>query len=70
MKTGKKLFVLLTLFMMSITTFAQKQTFSGTVLDDGGIPVIGASVVEKGSSNGAITDIGSRSHFGGQFLRL
>ena len=57
MKTGKKLFVLLTLFMMSITTFAQKQTFSGTVLDDGGIPVIGASVVEKGSSNGAITDI-------------
>ena len=57
MKTGRFLLVLLTLLMMSISTFAQKQNFSGTVLDDSGMPIIGASVVEKGSSNGAITDI-------------
>ena len=57
MKTGRFLLVLLASMMMSITTFAQKRSFSGTVLDDGGIPVIGASVVEKGTANGSITDI-------------
>lgn len=42
--------------VMSIATFAQKQSFSGTVVDDSGEAIIGASVIEKGTSNGAITD--------------
>ena len=57
MKKARILLTLLASVMMSITAFAQRQQFSGTVIDDGGLPVIGASVVEKGTSNGAITDI-------------
>ncbi len=48
---------LLLSLLISATASAQKQRFSGTVTDDKGEPVIGASVVEKGSSNGGITDI-------------
>ena len=36
--------------------FAQNRTVTGTVSDDIG-PVVGASVMEKGTSNGAITDL-------------
>ena len=57
MKKGSFLFALLTFLMMSVNTFAQKQNFSGTVYDSSGEPVIGASVMEKGTANGAITDI-------------
>ena len=46
--------------MMSVCVFAQKQSFSGTVTDENGEPIIGASVVEKGTSNGSITDIDGR----------
>lgn len=34
----------------------QKRTITGTVLDDYGDPVIGANVVEKGTTNGIMTD--------------
>ena len=38
--------------------FAQNLTVKGTVLDSGGEPIIGASVVEKGkTTNGVITDL-------------
>ena len=40
-----------------IAAFAQGGTVKGTVTDDTGEPVIGANVVEKGSTNGTITDI-------------
>ena len=47
--------MLLTL-MLSMTTIAQG--ILGTVTDDAGEPVIGASVVEKGNpQNGTITNI-------------
>lgn len=39
------------------TTQQQKRTISGTVIDDLGEPVIGANVIEKGTTNGFITDI-------------
>jgi len=35
---------------------AQNSTVSGTVLDDAGMPLPGANVVEKGTSNGTSTD--------------
>ncbi|MBR4365014.1 MAG: SusC/RagA family TonB-linked outer membrane protein, partial [Prevotella sp.] len=53
----KRYLLMLLAFLMSVATFAQKQNFSGTVIDAMGEPVIGASVVQKGTSNGAITDL-------------
>lgn len=34
----------------------QQQRITGSVVDNSGAPVLGASVIEKGTSNGAITD--------------
>lgn len=56
MKKSKFLFVLLSLILMSASALAQKRTITGQVYDDQNEPVIGASVVEKGTSNGAATD--------------
>lgn len=33
---------------------------TGTVVDENGLPVIGANIVEKGTANGTITDIDGR----------
>lgn len=46
----------LLVLLMTISVMAQKQIFKGIVKDAHGEPIIGASVVEKGSSNGSITD--------------
>ena len=45
--------------LMSITAFAQKISYKGTVTDQNGDPVIGATVTQKGGdrSSGAITDL-------------
>ena len=60
MKKVRLLILMLTL-LLSATVYAQKESFSGVVLDDLGEPVIGASVVQKGvASNGAITDYDGR----------
>lgn len=40
-----------------VQTVLQSSTIRGTVVDSNGIPVIGASVLVKGTSNGTITDI-------------
>ena len=56
MKRTRYLMFLLAL-LMTIPAMAQKQLFTGIVKDALGEPVIGASVVEKGSSNGSVTDI-------------
>ena len=45
----------LLLLLLPFIGFSQKQ-ISGTVVDDQGIPIIGASVIEKGTSNGTTTD--------------
>ena len=36
---------------------ANKIAVSGTVYDDEGLPVIGANVLEEGTTNGTITDV-------------
>lgn len=56
MKKSRYLFMLLALLFVSMTTYAQKQAYSGVVVDTKNEPVIGASVVQKGTSNGVITD--------------
>ena len=47
--------LLMSLFVT--VAFAQKGTVTGTVVDETGVPVIGANVMEKGTTNGAITDL-------------
>ena len=45
------------LFFFSIGMFAQQQTVKGVVKDVTGEPIIGASVLVKGTSNGTITNL-------------
>ena len=46
------------IFLLLVCTASYAQTeISGTVTDDAGEPIIGASVVEKGTTNGTITDL-------------
>lgn len=57
----KRLFAYLTfiLTVLSVQTFAQSpvQTITGRVIDSNGEEIIGASVIQKDTQNGTITDI-------------
>ena len=44
-------------FCLSLAAQSQKVTVTGKILDQTGLPVIGASVIEDGTQNGAITDL-------------
>lgn len=48
---------LVCLLLMTTSLFAQEKTVTGTVTDSTNEPLIGASVVIQGTSNGTITDI-------------
>lgn len=52
----KSLKLLFLLCMVPLWAFGQSITVKGVVKDTAGEPVIGASVVEKGTTNGIITD--------------
>lgn len=52
----QRLFFVALLSVLAITAGAQSKSVSGTVVDKTGEPVIGASVVVKGTTNGTITD--------------
>ena len=43
--------------LLSVGVFAQRVDIRGTVTDDGGFPVIGASVMVSGTSQGVVTDL-------------
>ena len=51
-----KLFTCLAMLLLSFSLMAQNRQVSGTVVDKVG-PVAGASVIEKGTQNGAVTDL-------------
>lgn len=51
-----KLFTCLAMLFLSFSLMAQTKQVSGTVVDEIG-PVAGASVIEKGTQNGAVTDL-------------
>lgn len=53
----KKHLILLFMFCLSLQMMAQQRSITGVVVDAKNEPVIGASIVEKGTSNGTITDI-------------
>ena len=50
------LFIFLSLFFL-LMSYAQERTLSGKLTDENGEPLIGASVVIKGTTKGTITDI-------------
>ena len=60
---GKCKFIIMTLLvsLVSIAVSAQEFVCSGVIVDDQGEPVIGASVFQKGTSKGAVSD------FNGEF---
>lgn len=43
--------------MKNVSSVQQTRTVKGHIVDDAGEPVIGASILEKGTTNGTITDI-------------
>ena len=53
----RRLFLLTMFAVSSIVTMAQAQKVSGTVTDRTGLPVIGATIMEKGTQNAAVTDL-------------
>ena len=55
----KLLFLVLAFITATGSLFAQNRV-SGTVTDDTGVGVVGVSVLEKGTQNGAITDLDGR----------
>ena len=55
MKQMERLLLSLTLAFVSTVMYAQTK-ISGTVIDASGETVIGATVMEKGTSNGTVTD--------------
>lgn len=58
--TGFIIILFLSLFFvlpLSSQTNKGKITITGTVVDDKGEPIIGANIVEKGTTNGMVTDI-------------
>lgn len=53
----RKIMLLMYLFISIGTLMAQTKTITGLILDDLGESVIGATVLENGTTNGTITDI-------------
>ena len=53
----KKLLLAAAASLLTVSMFAQNVTVSGTVTDEGGFPVIGASVMIPGTTTGVVTDI-------------
>jgi TonB-linked SusC/RagA family outer membrane protein len=52
----KKLLLLITVFVVATGSTIAQQTVTGNVSDTQGIPLAGASIVEKGTTNGTQTD--------------
>ena len=56
-KGTKTLATVLVMLLVSCTLAFAQNTVTGTVIDDLGEPVMGASVVQKGTTNGCTTDL-------------
>lgn len=52
----RKYLTMLVLLVAGFTAFAQQHSVKGTVVDSQGYPVIGMTVMEKGTQNGTTTD--------------
>ncbi len=61
-----RLITLLVALLCTVATWAQDALFKGTIVDKSGEPIVGASVMEKGSSRGSVTDLDGNFSFKGQ----
>ena len=50
-------FLSMLLSLCMTAAFAQQGAIKGKILDENGEPIIGANVIEKGTTNGTITDL-------------
>lgn len=55
-----RLLILFVAILIGSAAFAQNTSYSGVVVDSQNEPIIGASVVQKGTSRGSITDLDGR----------
>ena len=51
-----RLIVFLCVLLMSSVLFAQNRTVTGTIKDANGVPLAGATIIQKGTQNGTSTD--------------
>jgi len=63
MKNLTRILMSIALMMVCVAASAQSIDVSGTVLEPTGEPVIGATVMQKGTNNGAVTDIDGKFSF-------
>lgn len=56
-------FVLVLFVLFSSQALAQQSTIKGLVKDETGVPIIGANVSVKGTTNGVVTDTNGRFIF-------
>ncbi|MDD4846795.1 MAG: TonB-dependent receptor plug domain-containing protein, partial [Petrimonas sp.] len=56
----RKLFMFLTLFLAGIGILTAQTQVRGTVVDEAGIPIIGATIQIKGTAQGTVTDLDGR----------
>ena len=56
-RLAKRALATLSLSMLCLVALAQGRQVTGTIIDSTGDPVIGANVLEVGTTNGVITDI-------------
>lgn len=54
----KKILLLATIFLLQMNVVAQDQniTVNGTIVDETGLPIPGVNIIEKGTSNGVVTN--------------
>lgn len=57
MRTKFKAFLTLAIVLLSQVIFAQERTVSGKITDQGGLPLPGVSITEKGTKNGTQSDM-------------
>ena len=58
--TIRRLFFFTLFSLLIVGAYAQNKTVTGTVIDFTGEPVIGASVLVNGTTNGTITDLNGK----------
>lgn len=56
MKKCRSFILTLLVSLVSMTMYAQDFVCTGTIVDDAGEPIIGASIFQKGSTKGAVSD--------------
>ncbi len=59
----RKLFLFLALFFVGIGIVTAQTQVQGTIVDEAGVPIIGATVQVKGTAQGTVTDLDGNHTF-------